>query len=163
MEREIRQLGAVLIGLLVVVAVTLGYWQVLRAPELEAAPNNPRLAEEAARVLRGAILDRTGRPLARSELTPDGVARRYSDPSVAAVTGYHSIRFGSSGLEAAFDEQLGDVGRHLQRAAQSYNRAVASLDSRVRVSARRLGEHVGVETPGGPARVAEDVSLPGDR
>jgi penicillin-binding protein A len=105
-EPEIRRLGAVLIGLLLVVAATLGYWQVLRAPELEAASNNPRLAEEAARVVRGAILDRTGRPLARSEVTPDGVVRRYSDPSVAAVTGYHSIRFGSSGIEASYDEQL---------------------------------------------------------
>jgi DNA recombination protein RmuC len=64
---------------------------------------------------------------------------------------------------AAFDEQLGDVGRHVQRAAQAYNRAVASLDSRVRVSARRLGEHVGNETLEGPARVAEDVALPEDR
>lgn len=63
----------------------------------------------------------------------------------------------------AFDEQLGEVGRHVQRAAQAYNRAVASLDSRVRVSARRLGEHVGVETGEGAARVAEDVSLPPDR
>ncbi len=38
-----------------------------------------------------------------------------------------------------FDEQLTDVGRGLQRAVHSYNRAVGSLESRVLVSARRLG------------------------
>jgi DNA recombination protein RmuC len=39
-----------------------------------------------------------------------------------------------------FDEQLGEVGKGLQRAVSGYNRAVGSLESRVLVSARRLGE-----------------------
>jgi DNA recombination protein RmuC len=43
-----------------------------------------------------------------------------------------------------FDEQLGDVGKGLERAVSSYNRAVGSLESRVLVSARKLGE-LGVE------------------
>lgn len=54
-----------------------------------------------------------------------------------------------------FDEQLTEVGRGLQRAVQSYNRAVGSLETRVLVSARRLsaldgaldGDGVTLETP----------------
>jgi peptidoglycan glycosyltransferase len=152
-EREIRRLGAVLIGLLLVVALTLGYWQVLRGPELEAAPNNPRLAEEAARVARGAILDRTGEPLARSEVAPEGVVRHYSHPSVSSVTGYHSTRFGSSGIEAAFDEQLRGLRSPdpLERLRQelTHSRTVGSdvvltVDARVqRAAADAMGDAKG--------------------
>ena len=39
-----------------------------------------------------------------------------------------------------FDEQLNEVGKGLQRAVMSYNRAVGSLESRVLVSARKLGD-----------------------
>lgn len=59
------------------------------------------------------------------------------------------------GRIGTFDEQLTEVGRGLQRAVQSYNRAVGSLETRVLVSARRLsaldgaldGDAVTLETP----------------
>ena len=46
---------------------------------------------------------------------------------------------------AVFDEQLVEVGKGLQRAVTSYNRAVGSLESRVMVTARKLGERSGVD------------------
>ena len=48
---------------------------------------------------------------------------------------------------AVFDEQLVELGRGLLRAVTSYNRAVGSLESRVLVTARKLGEHSGATTP----------------
>jgi DNA recombination protein RmuC len=58
---------------------------------------------------------------------------------------------------AVFDEQLIDLGRGLQRAVTAYNRAVGSLESRVLVSARRLGELAPVPAVEGELR---KVDLP---
>lgn len=48
---------------------------------------------------------------------------------------------------AVFDDQLVELGRGLQRAVLAYNRALGSLESRVLVSARKLGALSGVDTP----------------
>src|SRR5207249_11895522 len=87
-------------------SLALGYWQVVKAPELAAAPNNPRSIEEAAGVVRGKLLDRNGRPLATSEATPESVVRHYGLPAAWPATGYHSLKYGNAAFEAAFDEQL---------------------------------------------------------
>jgi DNA recombination protein RmuC len=70
----------------------------------------------------------------------------------AAAYGWRQERVATEAAEVAalgrelherlsvFDEQLIEMGRGLQRAMTAYNRAVGSLESRVLVSARRLGE-----------------------
>src|SRR6476646_3974153 len=93
-------------GLFLLVVLSLGYWQVIQAPELASAPGNPRRIEQAALVQRGKLLDRNGQVLASSEPSADGLQRRYAMPAAAPVTGYHSLRFGDSGLEAEFNAQL---------------------------------------------------------
>jgi peptidoglycan glycosyltransferase len=89
------------------VAITFGYWQASpRAAELAADDRNLRVVEAARFAPRGRILDRTGAVLAHSEETPQGFARRYSEPSLVHTTGFHSLRFGRTNLEAAFDGSL---------------------------------------------------------
>ncbi len=56
-----------------------------------------------------------------------------------------------------FDAQLGDVGRGLQRAVSAYNRAVGGLESRVLVTARKLGDLGGDGALDAPPRVEKLV------
>jgi len=77
------------------------YVQVVAGPHLAENPHNPRLALLAP--YRGSILARDGTVLAQSSshgrLYPLGRA-------LAHAVGYASERYGTSGLEAAFDEAL---------------------------------------------------------
>jgi len=69
--------------------------------------SNPLLVDEAITVRRGAIYDRDGVALARTVFA-DGIARRvYPEPASAEITGYFSpLLYGSSGLEASWDDEL---------------------------------------------------------
>ena len=70
-------------------------------PRLEADPRNPRRADIIAG--RGSILARDGSPLAFSR----GGRRIYPLGNAAAhAIGYASVRYGTTGLEAAFDRVL---------------------------------------------------------
>lgn len=97
----------------VLAALTLGYWQVLHAATLVERQDNPRLVQEELRIRRGRILDRQGTELAVS-LPYDGqgtpgrevMRRTYPHPAAAPVVGYYSLRYGTSGIEKAYDSTL---------------------------------------------------------
>ena len=123
MQRNLQHLQTVLLGGFLMVALTLGYWQFFRQDELLRLPTNPRIAEEARRVVRGRILDRTGRVLAESAPVPDGGAeRRYPVGGMANVVGYHSERVGNAGIEERYDDYLSGT-----RSADPVDRLVNSL------------------------------------
>jgi len=106
-RRSLDLLQSVFLGAFVTIGLTLGYWQFFRQEELLDRPTNPRVAEEAQRVMRGRILDRNGTVLAEDIREPDGTkSRRYRSPADANVVGYHSDRFGNSGIEERYDEYL---------------------------------------------------------
>ncbi|HEY7063289.1 MAG TPA: penicillin-binding transpeptidase domain-containing protein [Chloroflexota bacterium] len=106
MERGILRLGTALLAGFLIVAVGLGFWQILAAGALEARPNNPRTAEADARAVRGRILDRNGVVLADTVPGPDGPHRQYALPALVHVVGYHSARFGNAGIEDTYDRYL---------------------------------------------------------
>jgi peptidoglycan glycosyltransferase len=103
-----------MIGLAIVIALTFGglaagagYWQVARADELATAPTDAANLAAARTVLRGRILDRDDRVLARSRRTEDGTPYRvYADDSISHPVGYASARYGAVGLERAFAAEL---------------------------------------------------------
>ena len=112
MANNIQRLAHFIFLGFVLVAASLLYWQVMRAPELAARDDNPRLVQAELRVQRGRMLDRHGDVLAYSDLLPDAsgrggeVRRLYPRLEAAHVVGYYSLRYGTGGAEAAFDAAL---------------------------------------------------------
>ena len=112
MTQNIQRLAqSILLGF-VVIAASLLYWQVARAPGLVAREDNPRLVQAELRAQRGRLLDRRGEILAYSDPLPeptglgDIVQRRYPQPAASHAVGYYSLRYGTGGAEAAFDITL---------------------------------------------------------
>jgi cell division protein FtsW (lipid II flippase)/cell division protein FtsI/penicillin-binding protein 2 len=92
---------------LILLAATCGYWAVARADYLRDRDDNPRRVLYEQRIVRGRILDRHGVVLADVEVDGDGtVSRRYLTPEAVPAVGYASLRYGTGGIEAAFDAEL---------------------------------------------------------
>ncbi|MCZ7538430.1 MAG: penicillin-binding transpeptidase domain-containing protein [Anaerolineae bacterium] len=111
-----RDLGRMALAVLIafaLAALSAAYWGVLRAEDLRARDDNARSVLAEQRIARGAILDRTGEPLALSEQGAGGLmVRRYPHPAAASAVGYYSLTYGTAGIEAAYDGVLrGDEGR----------------------------------------------------
>jgi len=105
MTDRLQRLNTVFLFLFGIVALALAYWGIIRAPGLLARDDNPRLVEAELRVQRGRILDRNGIVLAETVGELGALERRYHLPAAPAV-GYYSLRYGVSGVEAAYDDLL---------------------------------------------------------
>jgi peptidoglycan glycosyltransferase len=149
MAANIRRLArSVFVGF-VLVAAGLLYWQIVRAPELVVRDDNPRLVQAEQRLRRGRLLDRQGRVLALSQLSPASgegagiVQRRYPYPEAAHAVGYYSLRHGTGGAEAAFDTVLRG---ELTALDQLLHRPQAGLDVTLSIDVdaqRAAGEGLG--------------------
>jgi len=88
-------------------AIAVGYWGVVRAPELTRSPYDAAVIAASRSVPRGRILDRTGKVLARNKKDANGeLYRVYAGPTISPVVGYASPRYGRAGLERAYDAEL---------------------------------------------------------
>ncbi len=151
MTRNIQRLAqAILLGF-TLIALSLLYWQVVRAPELLARADNPRLVQAELRLHRGRLLDRTGEVLAYSEAASgalgDTVERHYPHVGASHVVGYYSLRYGTGGAEDAFDTalrgQLTSLDRLLHRPQIGHD-VVLSLDlAPQRAADQALGDRQG--------------------
>jgi penicillin-binding protein A len=106
---NVRRLGVYLMLAFAVVSASIAWWQVIEAQNLAVRADNPEVIAARRTLLRGSIFDSRGQLLASSELV-DGLSRRtYTDAAFTHVIGYSSLRFGSTGLEQAYEDIL--VGR----------------------------------------------------
>ena len=103
---NVRRLGLYLMLAFAVVSGSIAWWQVVEAQGLSTRADNPEVIAARRSLPRGTIFDANGQVLASSEVI-DGLSRRtYADAAFTHVIGYSSLRFGSSGLERAFEDIL---------------------------------------------------------
>lgn len=141
-NRAIARVATLFTVLFIVLAVAQLRVQVIDGPRLAADPHNPRLANAAAG--RGSIVAADGTVLAASA----GSRRIYPAGGLAAhAVGYQSARYGTAGLEAAFDKFLAPPAPGADplaalRAPVRGARVVTTIDPAVqRVLAAQLGLH----------------------
>jgi cell division protein FtsI/penicillin-binding protein 2 len=109
----IARLTYALIALLLLISLVMVDVQVFQASALDASSYNPRHCLASSEPIRGSIYDRNGIKLVESvqdKTAPCGVRRQWSPEAVKAglapLIGYFSYRYGASGVEAFYDQQL---------------------------------------------------------
>jgi peptidoglycan glycosyltransferase len=106
---NVRRLGLYFMFAFAIVSASLVWWQVIEAPSLATRPDNPEVIAARRALLRGTIFDATGIPLATSQLVDGLSVRTYADTAFTHVIGYSSHRYGTTGVERAYEDLL--VGR----------------------------------------------------
>lgn len=109
MNRQIRQLGAVLILLFVVLFVQLNNTQVIRASALNNNPLNNRTAVRDFAAPRGVIQTADGVVIANSVPSNDAYEqlRQYPEGALFGhLTGFFSFIYGQEGLEKTYNDDL---------------------------------------------------------
>ena len=103
---NVRRLALYLVLAFAVVSGSIVWWQVIEAPALAVRADNPEVIAARRSAMRGSIYDATGQLLASSEVS-DGLSRRtYTNTAFTHVIGYASFRFGTTGIERAFEDLL---------------------------------------------------------
>jgi penicillin-binding protein A len=113
MNAAIARLTYALIALLLLISLVMVDVQVFQSSSLNASGYNPRHCLASEEPVRGSIFDRNGVLLVDSvkdATAPCGIRRQWSQAAVNAglgpLIGYFSYKYGTSGVEAYYDQQL---------------------------------------------------------
>ena len=132
-----RAIGALLSLGLYAIALTNGWWSVVRGPDLLTRSDNPRRFVEDRYVPRGNILDRANNPINRTVGTIGNYSRSYEYPALGPVIGYNHPKYGQAGFEAAFDDYLrgnkGNPASMIWRDQLLYGMSPRGLDVRLSI------------------------------
>lgn len=99
-------LGGLLLAGLMAVGLAAGWWTIARGSDLQTRPDNPRWAIDGRYVARGALLDRSNRPIVQTNGTSGNYQRQMNYPALSSIIGYAQPSFGITNLEAALDHYL---------------------------------------------------------
>ncbi len=158
---HLPRLGTALLAGFTVLVVVMSWWQVAVAASLEARPDNPALIAAHRSQPRGTIFDRQGTVLASTAVIDDLARRTYLDAASSHLLGYASLRYGTAGIERAWDELLiglrdpnplhDVVNDVLQRPPEPHD-LVLTIDHRLQAfAAAQLGGAVGAVVALDPA------------
>ncbi|HLP22714.1 MAG TPA: penicillin-binding transpeptidase domain-containing protein [Microbacteriaceae bacterium] len=109
MNRELKRLSSLVLGMFLALLVSSTLIQLIHAPQLEADARNTRTRFDSYNVQRGPILV-AGTPIAESVAVKDDYRWQRVYPAgdlYSAVTGYFPILGQATGLEGALDAYLG--------------------------------------------------------
>jgi len=105
-SRPYLHLGTLILAGLAGAALVLGWWAVVRGPDLLGRTDNARRVISDRNVERGALLDRNLNPINETEGESGSYLRVTRYPQLSAVVGYTNPVYGQSGLEASLDPYL---------------------------------------------------------
>jgi len=114
--RQTARLAHIVLTLFVILSLHLVHLQVVSADMIQTRTavtddgvvRNPRRLQANLTALRGEVFTADGTKIVGRTVAPDGtVGRTYLDPNLTYLVGYHNpVRFGDSGIELAYDDQL---------------------------------------------------------
>ncbi|MFC2025802.1 FtsW/RodA/SpoVE family cell cycle protein [Chloroflexota bacterium] len=104
--RPYLQLGAFLFFGLFAIALAVGWWTIIRSPDMLARTDNPRRSIADRVIRRGAILDRRNSPINATMGEPGEFYRQTMYPPLSNIIGYINPIYGLTGLEATLDDYL---------------------------------------------------------
>ncbi len=138
------------LGIMVVFGITgvfLGWWVLVRGPDLIARGDNPRPAIDSRFSSRGSIYDRDLQILVETVGSPGGFERVYPEPSMATIVGYDQFPYGQTGLEGSLDGILrGDLQQNGWVTAWSYlTRNLSPPGSDIRLTLDLQSQRIAVD------------------
>lgn len=99
-------LGLLLFSGIAGASLALGWWAVVRSPDLLLRTDNARRVISDRNVRRGSLLDRNLQPINEAEGEPGSYVRLTRYPALSNIVGYTNPLYGQSGLEASHDSYL---------------------------------------------------------
>lgn len=105
---NIKKVLMVFLILFIGIVSYITYFEIIVGPKIVNNAYNRRLWVKRNEVLRGTIYDRNGNPLTKSQrIDQETQKREYTGGEIFAhVLGYVDIKYGITGLERKYDEQL---------------------------------------------------------
>ncbi len=146
LSKRLTVLGCFFTALFALLIGNLAYIQVVRADDIQSMSTNSHTIARRAYIDRGSILTSDGVILAESVRQSDGTyTRSYPQGTLAAHTvGYISTQYGSTGIEAAYDDVLTgdesyatwrDAFNALAGISTTGNDVVLTINSRIQAAA----------------------------